>query len=157
MAVRHQLVRTPPDVVWSVLADPTAYGRWVVGTAETEPCDGHWPEVGASLSFDVRLGPLTLSNRTVVRYSDPPRELGLEAHSGPLGTARIALTVQPWGDDTLVVADEHPLRGAGGSLHNPLFEVLVQLRHRTMLGRLAKLCEDRHRRAGRAPAPAAPR
>ncbi|MDX6361760.1 MAG: hypothetical protein QOC85_763 [Streptomyces sp.] len=143
MAARHQLIKTPPHRVWSVLADPTCYSRWVVGTASTRPSEGQWPEVGSSLSFDVRLGPWTVSNETVVRRCEAPSELELEAHSGPLGTARIAIEVRPWGEDTLVIVDEHPLRGAGGTLHNALFEVLFQLRHRAMLGRLAKLCERR--------------
>jgi hypothetical protein len=34
------------------------------------------------------------------------------------------------------------LQGAGGTLHNAGFEVLIQLRHRTMLARLAGLCES---------------
>jgi hypothetical protein len=40
-----------------------------------------------------------------------------------------------------VIVDEHPLQGAGGLLHNAGFELLIQLRHRAMLHRLAQLCE----------------
>jgi hypothetical protein len=40
-----------------------------------------------------------------------------------------------------VIADEHPLQGVGGKLHNVGVEALIQLRHRTMLARLARLCE----------------
>ncbi|MFF6999841.1 SRPBCC family protein [Streptomyces sp. NPDC008313] len=149
MGVRHQLVKTPPDTVWSVLSDPVCYSQWVVGTTDTRPLSGDWPEMDASLTFKVRLGPWTLTNKTVVRRCAPPAELELEAHSGPLGTARIAIEVRPWGEDSLVIVDEHPLRGAGGVLHNAGFEVLVQLRHRAMLSRLAQLCEDRHAEACR--------
>ncbi|MGW7267412.1 SRPBCC family protein [Streptomyces sp. NPDC054842] len=143
MAVRHQLIKRPPHVVWSVLADPDRYSEWVVGTSDTWPAEGQWPQTGASLTFEVRLGPWTVTNKTVVRRVEPPRQLELEAHSGPLGTARIALDVREWGEDTLLIVDEHPLRGAGGTLHNAAFEVLVQLRHRAMLNRLADLCESR--------------
>lgn len=143
MAVRHQLIKRPPDAVWSVLADPDCYSRWVVGTSETWPNEGQWPQTGASLTYEVRLGPWTVSNKTVVRRCEPPRELELEAHSGPLGTARIALEIRSWGEDSLVIVDEHPLRGAGGALHNAAFDVFVQLRHRAMLSRLAELCESR--------------
>ncbi|MBH0247326.1 SRPBCC family protein, partial [Streptomyces cavourensis] len=55
--------------------------------------------------------------------------------------ARIAFDIRPWGERTLVIVDEHPLRGLGGTLHNPLVDMLLQLRHRTMLARLAKLVE----------------
>ncbi|GAA4967940.1 hypothetical protein GCM10023238_39840 [Streptomyces heliomycini] len=67
--------------------------------------------------------------------------LELEAKAGPLGTARIAIEVRPWGDHCLVIVDEHPLKGAGGAVHNVAVEALIQIRHRTMLARLAKICE----------------
>lgn len=51
------------------------------------------------------------------------------------------MEVRPWGKDTLVILDEHPLRGAGGALHNGLLDAAQQIRHRAMLGRLARLCE----------------
>jgi hypothetical protein len=73
---------------------------------------------------------------------DPPQWLELEAHSGPLGTARIAFDIRAWGGGTLVILDEHPLRDMGAVLHNPILDVLLQLRHRSMLGCLARLVES---------------
>ncbi|MFD7004146.1 hypothetical protein ACFWA5_50015, partial [Streptomyces mirabilis] len=58
-----------------------------------------------------------------------------------LGTARIAMELRPWGEHTLIVLDEHPLRGTGGALHNGLLDAAQHVRHRAMLGRLARLCE----------------
>ncbi|MFD0020634.1 SRPBCC family protein [Streptomyces sp. NPDC058382] len=146
MAVRHRLIRKPPADVWDVLSDVERYGDWVVGTSRAELDEGHWPELGAALRYEIRIGPLTLHNRTVVRRSEPIGVLELEADSGPLGTARIAMELRPWGEHTLVILDEHPLRGAGGTLHNGLLDVVQQARNRAMLGRLARLCEgDEHR------------
>ncbi|MFD7554324.1 SRPBCC family protein [Streptomyces sp. NPDC059835] len=145
MAVRHQLVRRPPQAVWAVLADPEAYGEWVVGPSESTPLDGAWPAVGARLRYTVRLGPWSLDGITTVRHSEPGTELELEASFKSLGTARIFLQLRPWGEETLVVCDEHPLRGIGGTLHNPATEALLQLRHRGMLPRLAQVVEQRHR------------
>lgn len=141
MAVRHQLIRSVPEAVWDVLADGSRYSDWVVGTSDSRPGKGHWPDAGATIDYTVRLGPWTLTGETIVRRSDPPRELELEVDSGPLGTARIAVEVRPWGDHTLVSLDEHPLRGVGGALHNGALDALLQLRHRSMLGRLAKVVE----------------
>ncbi|MFG2714222.1 SRPBCC family protein [Streptomyces goshikiensis] len=121
MAVRHQLVRRSPREVWAVLADPTRYGEWAVGPSKSTPLDRDWPEVGARLRYTVRLGPWSTD--------------------GVLGTARIFLQLRPWGAQTLVVCDEHPLRGLGGTLHNPAVETLLQLRHRGMPARLAKAVE----------------
>ncbi|GAA3367720.1 SRPBCC family protein [Streptomyces sannanensis] len=144
MAVRHQLIRRPPQAVWAVLADPDAYGEWVVGPSESTPLDGAWPGVGSRLRYTVRLGPWSLDGVTTVRHTEPGRELELEASFKSLGTARIFLQLRPWGGETLVVCDEHPLRGIGGTLHNPATEALLQLRHRGMLARLAKVVERRH-------------
>ncbi|MFJ8752377.1 SRPBCC family protein [Streptomyces sp. NPDC102441] len=141
MAVRHRLIRTPPEHVWDVLSDVQRYGDWVVGTSRAEVDKGEWPELGATLRYEIKLGPLTLHNQTVVRRSEPASVLELEADSGPLGSARIAMDLRPWGEHTLVILDEHPLRGAGGALHNGLLEFAQQVRNRAMLGRLARLCE----------------
>ncbi|MEU7115368.1 SRPBCC family protein [Streptomyces sp. NPDC046182] len=142
MAVRHQLVHRPPHAVWAVLADPTRYGEWVVGPSESTPLDQNWPEVGSRLRYTVRLGPWSTDGTTTVRHTVSGRELELEAAFTGLGTARIFLQLRPWGEETLVVCDEHPLRGLGGTLHNSVTEAAVQLRHRGMLARLARVVEQ---------------
>ncbi|MBT3149571.1 SRPBCC family protein [Streptomyces sp. CHD11] len=141
MAIRHRLIRVDPRSVWAVLEDGTRYADWVVGTSASEPVRGHWPQVGSAIGYEVRFGPVCLRNETVVRRCVPGEVLELEAEAGPLGTARIAIEVHTWGDHTLVKVDEHPLRGAGGFLHNVAVEALIQIRHRAMLARLAELCE----------------
>ncbi|MGW7638199.1 SRPBCC family protein [Streptomyces decoyicus] len=142
MAVRHQLIERSPEELWTVLADGSRYQDWVVGTADSRPVAGNWPEVGSMIEYTVRMGPWELCGHTVVRRSDPPRELELEVDSGRLGTARVAIEVRRWGQDSLVIVDEHPLRGPGGRLHNAGLDVLLQLRHRSMLSRLADVAEE---------------
>ncbi|CAL9315651.1 SRPBCC family protein [Streptomyces sp. NPDC052644] len=144
MAVRHHLIQSPPSAVWEVLSDPDKYAEWVVGTEETSPLFGTWPEVGATLRYSVALGPVRLEGSTVVRRLEPPNRLELEVRSGPAGTARVAIEIVPWGEDTLVIVDEHPLRGPGARLHNALLESAIQLRHRRMLRRLAEVVEATH-------------
>jgi hypothetical protein len=141
VAVRHRLIEASPQDVWAVLADGNRYAEWVVGTSGSRPVRGQWPRTDAAIRFQVQLGPLRLSNETIVRFCDEGNRLELEAHAGPLGTARIAIELRPWGEHCLVIVDEHPLNGPGGLLHNAGFEVVIQLRHRTMLARLARLCE----------------
>ncbi|MFJ6087770.1 SRPBCC family protein [Streptomyces sp. NPDC092369] len=157
MAVRHRLIRRSPEVVWKILADAERYGDWVVGTSQAELDEGLWPEVGAALRYEIRIGPITLHNQTVVRRSEPPTILELEADSGPLGTARIAMELRSWGEHTLIILDEHPLRGAGGVLHNPLLDAAQQIRSRAMLARLARLCEQDEGPSGITPDPRRPR
>lgn len=142
MAVRHRLIRRPPAEVWAVLADGSRYGDWVVGPDSSREAGSDWPELGSSIEYAVRLGPWTGTGRTTVRDIDPPRRIELEADSGRLGTARIAIEVRPWGRETLVIVDEHPLRGPGAALHNAALDALLQLRHRSMLARLADTVEN---------------
>ncbi|MEU6347449.1 SRPBCC family protein [Streptomyces sp. NPDC046977] len=142
MAVRHRLVTGAPEKVWAVLADVDRYGEWVVGPSGSEQGDGDWPQIGSSIRYTVELGPLRLKGTTVVRICRPGRQLELEAMSGWLGSARIAIELRPWAADTLVIVDEHPLRGPGGMLHNSLLDAFLQLRHRSMLSRLASLVEE---------------
>jgi carbon monoxide dehydrogenase subunit G len=142
MAVRHQLIHRTPEQVWAVLSDGDRYGDWVIGPSQSSEQEGNWPDEGACIAYTVKLGPWQAEGRTVVRYSEPPERLELEAYSGPLGTARIAIEVKPWGEETLVILDEHPLRGTGGRLHNAAFDALQQLRHRSMLRRFAEAVEQ---------------
>ncbi|WP_329446056.1 SRPBCC family protein [Streptomyces canus] len=151
MAVRHRLIKVSPSAVWAVLADGHRYAEWVVGTSHSEPVRGKWPHLDAAIRFQVPLGPLKLVNETVVRRCEEGVSLELEAHAGPLGTARIAIELRPWGEHCLAIVDEHPLQGAGGRLHNVGFEALIQMRHRTMLARLARLCENEARETREAP------
>ncbi|NEC88492.1 SRPBCC family protein [Streptomyces sp. SID12501] len=145
MAVRHRLIKVSPQTVWAVLADGSRYAEWVVGTSESKPVRGQWPQVDSAICYEVRVGPLRLTNETAVRHCEEGSELELEAQAGILGTARIAIELRPWGKHCLVIADEHPLQGAGGLLHNFGVDALIQLRHRAMLARLARVCEAQER------------
>ncbi|MFG2606435.1 SRPBCC family protein [Streptomyces sp. NPDC048514] len=151
MAVRHRLIKASPAAVWDVLADGSRYADWVVGTASSYPKRGRWPQEEAAIGYEIRLGPFRVGNETIVRRCREGSVLELEAQAGFLGTARIAIELREWGRYTLVIVDEHPLQGAGGTLHNAGFEVLIQLRHRAMLARLAAACEDAERGEGAAP------
>jgi uncharacterized protein YndB with AHSA1/START domain len=141
MAVRHQLIKRPRDDVWSVLADREQYAEWVAGTSSSCGGEGQWPAEGSTLDYRVRLGPWSTEGKTVVRQEEQPARLALEVDSGKLGTARVDIEIRPWGDDTLVIVDEHPLTGPGGALHNVALDAVLQLRHRRMLTRLADVVE----------------
>jgi len=141
MAVRHQLIRRPREDVWSVLSDRRAYAKWVAGTAASHGGDGEWPREGSTLRYDVRLGRWTMSGCTVVRQEERPSRLALEIYSGRLGSARVDIEIRPWGRDSLVIVDEHPLTGIGGSAHNAALDVVLHWRHRRMLNRLAEVVE----------------
>lgn len=143
VAVRNVLVSAPPKDVWAVLADGWSYDQWVVGTKDIRQVDPSWPAEGSSLGYTVGFGPFVLEDRTTVRIAEPMHRLELEASAWPLGTARISIDVLAWGGDSVVVIDEHPLRGPGWHLQNPLLEVALSLRNRRMVHHLAQLAETR--------------
>lgn len=139
MAERHQLVKCPPHEVWEVLASGDSYARWVVGTQRILGVDSSWPAVGAELCFQAGLGPLRVTDKCVVRVCEPGHRLELEAKAEPFGSARIAFTLAPWGDYTLVTLLEHPLRGPGVRLYGPISERLLQMRNHSLLANLAQV------------------
>ncbi|MGY0065503.1 SRPBCC family protein [Streptomyces sp. QTS137] len=159
MAVRHRLVRTPAQTVWEVLADGSRHADWVVGTSSSEPVRGQWPRPGSAIHYETRIGPLRLAGETVVRRCERGEALELEAWEGPLGTARIAVRLRPWGNECLVTVDQHPLRGADGRLRRAAAKALIGLRHGAVLARLAEVCEtdaaewERRRPLGQVVAP----
>lgn len=157
MAVRHRVINADPAAVWEVLSDGRRYADWVVGTGASRPKHGRWPEKNSSLEYEIRLGPFRLANETVVRSCRERSRLELEITAGPLGTARCSIELREWGDDCLVIVDEHPLHGIGAAVHNVAVETFIQLRHRAMLARLARCCEQGDARGGThtRPSPAA--
>jgi uncharacterized protein YndB with AHSA1/START domain len=146
VAVVNVLVRRPPEQVWEVLADGHAYAEWVVGTRAIRSVDPGFPDVGTAIDYTVGIGPVRLRGRTTVRHLEPGRQLGLEADAGGLGTARIVIDVLDWGEDTVVVLDEHPLRGPGYRLHNAVSDAFLLVRGHPMVRNLARLVERRHPR-----------
>jgi hypothetical protein len=144
VAVVNALVGRRPEQVWDVLADGYAYADWVVGTTEIRAVDDGWPAVGTSIHYTVGRGPLALRGRTTVRQAEKGRRLGLEADAGLLGAARIVIELDEWGDGTVIVMDEHPLRGPVYWLHSAVSETLLLLRGRPMVNQLARVVERRY-------------
>ncbi|MFF7244503.1 SRPBCC family protein [Embleya sp. NPDC008237] len=142
MARRQQLINADPARVWDVLADAKRYAEWVVGTRSIERADKAWPRQGARLEYTIGFGPITFRDECVVRLCVPGSRLELEAVASPLGTARIGIELLPWDTDTLVLVDEHPLRGPAARLHGPPGELLLHLRNRRMLHNLARVAEE---------------
>jgi uncharacterized protein YndB with AHSA1/START domain len=143
MAVRNVLIEAQPPEVWEVLADGQSYAEWVVGTQSVDSVDPDWPAVGANLRYKAGVGPIHLVDVTTVRVSEPPHRLEMEAHMRLL-TVRISVEVRSWGEQALVIVDEHPLRGSSLLFENPVSEALLTIRNRLMLSRLALVVSRRH-------------
>lgn len=146
VAVLNVLIERSPDEVWSLLEDGHSYAEWVVGTRRIHRVARDWPALGTTIRFTAGVGPFTFQDITTVRRVEPKSELELEARAGWLGTARISFDLRPWGDHTLVIIDEHPLRGPGARWHNAIAEALLRFRNRRMTHALADAVERHYPR-----------
>jgi hypothetical protein len=85
----------------------------VPGAHLAHEVDEHRPAAGTQIPYAAGIGPITLDDVTTVRRIEPKRELKLEANAGWLGSARFAFDLRPWGENTLLIIDEHTLSGPG--------------------------------------------
>ncbi|WP_106399500.1 SRPBCC family protein [Actinocorallia populi] len=143
MAILRSYIGVPRAAVWRTLADGWTYDRWVVGTRRIVGVDEGWPAVGAELRYVLGWTLLRWSDRTVVRVCEEPRRLELEARAGRAGAVRVAFELTEWGEGTLVTLTEHPLRGLGATLYMWPAELVMRLRNRVLLRRLARVTAGR--------------
>lgn len=77
MAVNRRIVRATVENVHAVLADPSTYDDFVVGTRRIRAADRGWPGRGTRLHHSVGFGVTLLRDETEVRDTDPPHRLEL--------------------------------------------------------------------------------
>ena len=139
MAVNTRYMPVPPAAVWSVLADPPAYGYWVVGSKYVRDADAGFPAVGTKLHHTIGVGPLTLDDHTEVLEAEPPRRLKLRAKGRPLGTAAVELELEPRDGGTHVTITEDPDQIWMPLKYNPILQLATRVRNARSLMRLEEL------------------
>ncbi|RKQ88165.1 polyketide cyclase/dehydrase/lipid transport protein [Solirubrobacter pauli] len=139
MAKNQRFMPVPPTAVWSVLADPPAYGYWVVGSKYIRDADDAFPAVGTKLHHTIGVGPLTLSDHTEVLEAEPPRRLKLRAKGRPLGTASVELQLETRDGGTQVTIIEDPDQVWTPLKYNPLLQLATRVRNAESLARLEEL------------------
>lgn len=142
MAVNRGSVHAPVADVLGVLADASAYPRWVVGPREAVAVDPGWPDAGTCFQHETGRGPFKVRDRTeVVRFDRDRGEVVLEAHSGPLGVALVKITVDGQGERTVVTLEEDALSGPMRLLPKPVRDVAIHARNRRAMRRLREMVE----------------
>jgi hypothetical protein len=149
MAILNNYVDARPSVVWEVLGDGWSYADWVVGTGAILAVDDGWPQVGSCLTYRAGMGPASWEAVTISRVCEPARRLELEVDVPHLTAVRVAFEIIPWGEGTVIVFDEHPLRGGISMLSLAPLDVVMMLRNRRTLHNFARVIT---RHAKRAPA-----
>lgn len=143
MARNERLMAATPEQVFAVLADPSSYGTWVVGSDRIRGADPGWPAAGTRFHHRVGWGPIKVEDHTEALAVEAPRHLVLKAKARPLGTARVTLTLERRGTATLVTMVEDAGDRLTRLLFNPLTHLLVRGRNVESLRRLEELAVAR--------------
>ena len=143
MAEVTTCIDASPDEVFAVLSDGWKYTNWVVGASHMRAVDAEWPAVGARLHHSSGLWPMLTRDETVVERSEPASRIELLAKGGPLGAARVVITLAPIDGRTRVTMAETPVSGVGRWLYNRLTDAALAMRNTESLARLAALAERR--------------
>lgn len=138
-----QEVEATPDEVWAVLADGWLYPLWVVGATRMREVGDAWPAEGARIHHSVGVWPLVIDDHTEVLEADEGRRLRLQARAWPGGEAEVILHLEPRGDGTVVTIEEDLVAGPARLMPAPARSLLLKIRNRETLRRLAWLAERR--------------
>lgn len=122
--------------VWSVLEDPFAYPRWIVGADETLAAEPAWPAAGSR--FRVRLA-IGLEDYTKVRAVARGERIVLDAAAGLFGPARVTITLRPESAGTRLTMVEDPAGKLTPLRAAPAVHLLLRLRNAESLRRLRRL------------------
>jgi uncharacterized protein YndB with AHSA1/START domain len=139
----EQEVEATPDEVWAVLADGWLYPLWVVGATRMREVEDAWPAEGARIHHSVGVWPLVIDDHTEVLEADEGRRLRLQARAWPGGEAEVILHLEPRGDGTVVTIEEDLVAGPARLMPTPARSLLLKIRNRETLRRLAWLAERR--------------
>lgn len=143
MAENNRLIHATPERVWDVLADGWTYPLWVVGAARIRAVDDEWPAPSSRLHHSVGVWPLLIDDYTEVTDVVPAHSVTLRARAWPMGTARVAISLEPVGSETNVRIVEDAESGPGVLVPRPVRGITLKWRNAETLRRLAFLAEAR--------------
>jgi Polyketide cyclase / dehydrase and lipid transport len=139
VARNEAFIAAPLERVFGVLSDPRSYGDWVPGSKAIRAADPDWPAPGTGFDHTLVIG---LADHTSVCSALAPVMLELRARARPLGSADVALHLQPEAEGTRVTMIEDPANRALSVLIGPLGHGLIKLRNVEALRRLKRLAEE---------------
>jgi hypothetical protein len=144
MATNHRHINATPEQVFEVLGNGWLFPSWVVGASRIRDVDTTWPAVDATLHHSFGVWPLVVNDTTSVLEWDPPHHAKLRARGWPIGEAEVTLDIQPRGDGCVVRMHEDAAEGPGRLIPAPIRFVMLFIRNREALQRLAWLSEGQH-------------
>lgn len=148
MSRNETYISARPEEVFDVLATPSTYSEWVVGSSEIHRSDSAWPAEGSIFEHSQGLRPLRVHDTTRVLESDPPHLLVLEVRIRPFMIGRVEFGVFPAADGTRVVMHEEPIGGFARVIMNPGLDLMLKVRNAETLRRLRNVVLERGARRG---------
>jgi uncharacterized protein YndB with AHSA1/START domain len=139
----QQNIQASPDEVWRVLADGWLFPLWVVGATRMRDVDDTWPEPGSRAHHSVGVWPVVINDHTEVTECTPGRLLTLRARAWPGGEADVILRIEGNGAGSQVEIEEDLVSGPGRFVPAPVRSLVLSIRNRESLRRLAWLAERR--------------
>lgn len=152
MSVVEKWVPVAPDEVWAILAEPSSYAFWVVGSHSVDAVEGDWPQPGATFHHTQGHGPLKLSDTTTVVEAEPGRRLLLDVRARPLVAGPVELILEPSNGGTCIRMFEKAERGLARWVPHLLTDPMLGLRNADALRRLAAMAWARAAARGAIPA-----
>jgi len=138
--VTEQEFAVTADQLWAVLTDPVRYPGWLVGAKRIREVSPDWPEAGGYFKHTVGFGPITVSDRTIVREVEPRRLLALFVRARPVIEAVVRFDVTSRGSLCTLRMTETPLRAY--KLITPLARPLIRVRNERSMKRLKDIVES---------------
>ena len=143
MARNETFIPARPVDVFDVLATPSTYAEWVVGSSEIHRSDSDWPDEGTIFEHSQGFWPLRLHDTTQVVEADPPTRLVLDVRIRPFMIGRVEFGVFPAGDGTRVVMHEETTGGVARVVPKPGLDLMLTVRNAETLRRLRNLVKER--------------
>jgi uncharacterized protein YndB with AHSA1/START domain len=89
MATSTLVLEATPRDIWSVLANASAYPRWVVGMREAHETEGLWPRPGSHFRCTVDWHGFTVNTTATLLTVVAPRHLAFSTRRRPFGMAHV--------------------------------------------------------------------
>lgn len=140
-------IEAPAATVWHVVTDWERQGEWILGTRVTVTSSGDPRRLGARFAAFTGVGPLGFNDPMEVTEWDPPRRC-VVTHHGRVVRGDGVFEVDELGPQRSRFRWSERLElplGAVGAAGWPLVRPAFRAGVAHSLGRLARLCEARHR------------
>ncbi len=129
--------------VYTVLLDPYAYAKWVVGSKRVRTVDENWPAPGARFHHTVGVPGIDIKDSSQLISVEPDRRVVLEVRFRPVGIGVVTLDLEALGEGhrTRITMTEEPKSGPVRAWWSPALEIATHVRNALSLRRLVHLSE----------------